>query len=68
MITWQKSLKAYGYNIYYGIAPDKMYNSITVLGTEKYDFRGLDKATTYYFAIEALSESGRSPLSGIIRR
>lgn len=68
MITWQKSLKAYGYNIYYGIAPDKMYNSITVLGAEKYDFRGLDKATTYYFAIEALSESGRSPLSKIIRR
>ena len=60
--------EAYAYNIYYGIAPDKLYNSITVLGDTMYDFRGLDKDTDYYFSIEALGESGRSPMSKVLRR
>lgn len=68
LIMWKKSLHAYGYNIYYGIAPDKMYNSITVLGCEKYDFRGLDKGTKYYFSVQALSEGGCSSMSRVIQR
>jgi xylan 1,4-beta-xylosidase len=62
-LSWKKTDKAYGYNIYYGISPDKMYNSITVLNDDKYNFRGLDLSTDYYFCIEALSESGRSPIT-----
>ena len=68
MITWEPVKEAYAYNIYYGIAPDKLYNSITVLGDTMYDFRGLDKDTDYYFSIEALGESGRSPMSKVLRR
>ena len=68
MISWGKSADAYGYNIYYAIEPDKLYNSITVYDGNKYDMRGLDKATTYYFAIEALNEAGRSKLSKIIKK
>lgn len=68
MIEWKKSQDAYGYNIYYGIAPDKLYNSITVYDGESYDMRGLDKDTDYYFAIEALGESGRSEMSKIIKK
>lgn len=68
MITWQPSAGAYAYNIYYGVAPDKLYNAITVVGDTSYDFRGLDLGTTYHFAIEALGESGRSPLSKIITK
>jgi hypothetical protein len=60
-ITWRKSDDAYGYNIYYGIAPDKMYNCITVYGENEYDFRGLDVETEYFFTVEALNESGISP-------
>lgn len=60
-IRWEASNDAYGYNIYYGIAPDKMYNAITVYGDTRYNMRGLDRNTTYYFTIEALNESGRSP-------
>lgn len=68
MITWSPVKEAYAYNIYYGIAPDKLYNCITVIGDSAYDFRGLDKETTYYFAIEALGESGRSPISKVLKR
>jgi hypothetical protein len=60
LISWSPSARAYGYNIWYGIAPDKQYNCITVNGETSYDFRGMDKGTTYYFSIEALGETGRS--------
>lgn len=38
------------------------------MGDTMYDFRGLDKDTDYYFSIEALGESGRSPMSKVLRR
>jgi len=61
-ITWKPSAKAYGYNIWYGVAPGKLYNCITVNGENSYNFRGMDNGTTYYFSIEALSEAGRSKM------
>ncbi len=67
MITWKETPGAYGYNIYYGIEPDKLYNAITVYGAQEYDMRGLDRDTDYFFAIEALSESGRSPMSSAVK-
>ena len=67
LISWKPVEGAYGYNIYYGIAEDKMYNSITVLGDASYDFRGMDRDTDYCFSVEALSENGRSPLSPAVR-
>ncbi|MDR2810895.1 MAG: family 43 glycosylhydrolase [Tannerellaceae bacterium] len=66
-ITWKASDRAYGYNIYYGIAPGKMYNCITVYGAAEYDFRGMDVGATYYFTIEALGESGASQRVSPIR-
>ncbi len=60
IISWRPSKGAYGYNIYYGTAPDKLYHCITVNGETAYDFRGLDKGTTYYFSIEAIGETGIS--------
>lgn len=62
-IKWQAVAGAYGYNIRFGIAPDQLYNCITVYDANTYDMRGLDKDTNYWFAIEALGESGASPLS-----
>ena len=67
MINWTPVEGAYGYNIYYGIAPDKLYHCITVNGATQYDMRGLDLGTDYYFCIEALAETGRSPLSKIVK-
>ncbi len=59
-ISWAESKGAYGYNIWYGVAPGKRYNCITVNGETSYNFRGMDKGTSYYFSIEALGETGRS--------
>jgi len=58
MILWKKQPDATGYTIYYGIAPDKLYNNIMVYDATTYDFRGLDKGTKYYFTIEAFNENG----------
>ena len=66
IITWAPVKEAYGYNIYFGTAPDKLYHCITVNGDTQYDLRGLDIGTRYYFAIEALAETGRGPISRII--
>ena len=66
MISWKSAERAYGYNIRYGIAPDKLYHTITVNGACEYDLRGLDLGTDYYFAIEALGEGGVSQLSNIL--
>ncbi len=59
-ISWSPSARAYGYNIWYGVAPGKLYNCITVNGETSYNFRGMDKGTVYYFSVEALGETGRS--------
>jgi len=60
IISWKPQQHTYGYNIYFGTAADKQYNCITVYNANSYDLRGLDKGTSYYFSIEALSESGVS--------
>ena len=59
-IKWKPVNEAFAYNIYYGTAPDKLYNCIMVHGNNEYWFAGLDKLSTYYFTIEAISENGIS--------
>ena len=66
MISWKKQPDAIGYTIHYGIDPNKLYNSIMVYDESKYDFRGLDKGTKYYFTIEAFNENGISVKNEII--
>ena len=68
LISWNKVANCYGYNIYFGVEPNKLYNCITVYDDSTYNFRGMDVGTTYYFSIEALNESGRSPKSDILKR
>jgi xylan 1,4-beta-xylosidase len=57
-LKWQLMDDATGYTIYTGIAPDKMYNSVMVLGKNEYYFRAMDIDRTYYFQIEAFNENG----------
>ncbi len=66
-IKWQPADNAYGYNIYFGTAPDKLYNSILVYDANEYWFKVMDKEKTYYFAIESLNENGVSPRTAVIR-
>lgn len=68
MISWKAVEGAYGYNIRYGISPDKLYHCITVNGATSYNFRGMDKDKPYYFTIEALAETGVSKPTKFIKR
>ncbi len=65
-LKWKPVDNAYAYNIYMGTEPDKMYNSIMVYGANEYWLKTLDKEKTYYFTIEAINESGLSPLFSIV--
>jgi hypothetical protein len=57
-LKWGYNPKATGYVIYSGIAPDKLYTSVQVFGTNEYYFKSMDRAKTYYFQIEAFNENG----------
>jgi len=61
MLKWQPDDQAYAYNIYYGTAPDKLYNCIMVHDANDYYFKGMDSQKTYYFTIESINENGISP-------
>ncbi len=66
-IKWTPVDNAYGYNIYIGTAPDKLYNSIMVYGANEYWFKAMDKDIPYYFTIEAINENGTSQPIKIIK-
>ena len=66
-LKWRAADNAYGYNIYFGIAPDKLYNCIMVYGKNEYWLKSMDKEMTYYFRIEAINENGLSQLSDIFK-
>lgn len=59
-IKWSPVDNAYAYNIYYGTAPDKLYNCIMVHDANEYWFKGMDNQKTYYFSIESVNENGVS--------
>ncbi|HIC30346.1 MAG TPA: 1,4-beta-xylanase, partial [Flavobacteriaceae bacterium] len=63
--SWDKVEGAQGYNIRWGIAPEKLYQSWQVYDTNSHFMRCLDRDTPYYFTIEAFNENGISELSEI---
>ncbi|MBO9681514.1 MAG: discoidin domain-containing protein [Flavisolibacter sp.] len=68
-IRWNPVSNAYAYNIYYGIAPDKLYNCIMVMGntSNEYWFKSMDKLKIYYFTIEVINENGVSQKFPVIK-
>ena len=66
-LKWNLVNNAYAYNIYYGTAPDKLYNCIMVHQNNEYWFKGMDKLKTYYFSIEAINENGVSEKTNVIK-
>jgi hypothetical protein len=59
-ITWEQQPGCQGYNILWGIAPDKLYNSWMVYGKNSLELKSLAIDQTYYFSIEAFNENGIS--------
>ncbi|MEH0155382.1 family 43 glycosylhydrolase [Limibacter armeniacum] len=58
--NWDAVKGAQGYNIYWGIAPDKLYNSWLVYDKNELKIPSFDRDTPYYISIEAFNENGIS--------
>ncbi len=65
-IKWRPVDNAFAYNLYYGTAPDKLYNCITVHDFNEYWFKAMDSKKAYYFSMEAINENGVSEKTKII--
>jgi len=67
MISWNAVPGAQGYNVYWGIAPDKLYNSWMVYDKTELELKSLTVDQQYYFAVEAFNEAGVSQKTGIVK-
>ena len=67
MIAWDKQSNAQGYNVLWGIAPNKLYNSWMVYDKNFLDLKSLATDQTYYFSIEAFNENGVSGKTKVIK-
>jgi hypothetical protein len=66
-LKWQVNENATGYVIYTGTAPDKLYNSIMVYGTNEYYFSAMEKGQPYYFQIEPFNENGIGKRTTVVK-
>jgi hypothetical protein len=66
LITWDKQPLCQGYNVLWGIAPDKLYSSWMVYDAGSLTMRNLDAGQKYYFSIEAFNERGVSRRAKIL--
>lgn len=67
-LTWERVPEAVGYNIRWGIAADKLYQTYQVFADagSNLELRALGVGQDYYFAIEAFDENGVSELSEVV--
>ncbi|WP_051189348.1 family 43 glycosylhydrolase [Daejeonella oryzae] len=65
MITWDPQKNIQGYNILWGIAPDKLYNSYLVYEKNQLELKSLGTDQAYYFSVEAFNENGISVKSTV---
>jgi hypothetical protein len=66
-ISWNIQQKSQGYNVLWGIAPDKLYNSWMVYGKNQLELKSLSANQVYYFSVEAFNENGISKRSELIK-
>lgn len=57
-VKWDKVPNAIGYNVRFGIAPDKLYHSYLVYEDTKVDITILNKGQNYYVCVDSFNESG----------
>lgn len=67
ILRWEAVDNCQGYNVLWGIAPDKMYNTWLLYGDNMLELKALNIDQSYYFQIEAFNENGISPRSEIIK-
>lgn len=57
-LSWKAADRAIGYNIRYGISPDKLYSSHMVYGQTEVLLTMLNAGQNYYAAVDAFGEGG----------
>lgn len=67
MITWKKQSNTQGYNIRWGIAPDKLYSSWLVYDADHLLLKSLSTDQTYYFTIEPFNEAGMGEQAKLLK-
>lgn len=65
IIAWDAVENSQGYNIRWGIAPDRLYNSWLLYGKNELLLKGLSTGQPYYFTIETFDENGVSEATKI---
>lgn len=66
LIKWASQQNCQGYNVLWGIAPDKLYSSWMVYDGDSLEMRNLSADQSYYFSIEAFNENGVSVKTPVI--
>ena len=66
-ISWKEQPNCQGFNVLWGIAPDKLYNSWLVYDANELDLKSLGVDQTYYFSVQAFNENGVSAKSNVVR-
>jgi len=66
-LKWSPVNNVQGYNIYFGITSEKLYNSILVYKDTTIQLKCLNVGTQYYFAMEAFNENGISERTNAIK-
>lgn len=68
LVSWEPVPGAVGYNILWGIAEDKLYQTYQVFSDRgsNLKLRALNTGQEYYFAIEAFDENGVSEVSDVV--
>jgi len=64
-LSWEPVKDADGYNIRYGIAPEKLYLNHLVYDSTQITIRSLNSEQVYFFSVEAFNENGVGELSTI---
>ncbi|CAF1223413.1 unnamed protein product [Adineta ricciae] len=67
IITWEQQANCQGYNVLWGIAPNKLYSSWLVYDKNFLQLKSLTVDQSYYFAVEAFNENGVSERTSTIK-
>ena len=67
-VRWQPVKGAMGYNVRWGIAPDRLNSTYQVFADQpvQLELRALSRGVGYHVAVEAFDENGVSPLSPVV--
>ena len=68
-ISWNVVPNVVGYNVLWGIAPDKLYETFQIWADEptKLELRALTLGQKYFFRVEAFNENGVSAASDVVK-